>query len=122
MNDSSPAVSQQVNIATLPLLSTQDVVQILQVSATTVGRWAKKGKLPIAQRTVGGKRKYRLADVLALQNEFCQQAGKRNPETKATPRQGRRLGLLPDEITFAARLISDDSCSDEYACQMICQA
>jgi hypothetical protein len=71
MNDSSPAVTQQFDIASLPLLSTQDVVQILQVSAATVGRWARIGKLPVAQRTLGGKRKYRLADVLALHSEFC---------------------------------------------------
>ena len=71
---SSPSIALQLAIANLPLLSTQDVVQILQISASTVDRWAKAGKLPIAEATLGGKRKFRLTDVLALQNEFRKKA------------------------------------------------
>jgi len=71
---SSPSAAPQLELANLPLLSTQDVVQILQISASTVDRWAKAGRLPVAEATLGGKRKFRLADVLALQNEFRQKA------------------------------------------------
>ena len=71
---SSPSIALQLALANLPLLSTQDVVQILQISASTVDRWAKAGKLPVAEATLGGKRKFRLTDVLALQNEFRKKA------------------------------------------------
>jgi len=71
---SSPSRTLQLELANLPLLSTQDVVQILQISASTVDRWAKAGKLPVAEATLGGKRKFRPTDVLALQNEFRKKA------------------------------------------------
>jgi excisionase family DNA binding protein len=71
---SSLPLAPQLALADLPLLSTQDVVQILQISASTVDRWAKAGRLPVAEATLGGKRKFRLADVLALQSEFRQKA------------------------------------------------
>ena len=75
MHDSPlPSATLQIELASLPLLSTQDVVQILQISASTVDRWAKAGRLPVAEATLGGKRKFRLTDVLALQNEFRQKA------------------------------------------------
>ena len=70
----SPPVTLQLALASLPLLSTQDVVHILQISASTVDRWAKAGRLPVAEATLGGKRKFRLADVLALQGELRQKA------------------------------------------------
>jgi DNA-binding transcriptional MerR regulator len=37
---------------------------MLNVTPRTVGRYAREGKLPY-RRTIGGHRRYRLADVLA---------------------------------------------------------
>ena len=78
---SSSSMTLQITLANLPLLSTQDVVQILQISASTVDRWAKAGRLPVAEATLGGKRKFRLTDVLAVQTELRQKANsaKQNP-------------------------------------------
>src|SRR5713101_200919 len=88
---SSPSIALQLALANLPLLSTQDVVQILQISASTVDRWAKAGKLPVAEATLGGKRKFRLTDVLALQNELRQKAtgAMGNPRMALSKRQSR---------------------------------
>ena len=42
-----------------------EVAELLQVSAKTVARWAKDGKLPCA-RTFGGHRRYPESSILAL--------------------------------------------------------
>lgn len=50
------------------LLSPQEVAQIFRVDPRTVIRWVKAGKLH-PQRTPGGHRRYRRAEVDALLNE-----------------------------------------------------
>lgn len=47
------------------LLTPSEVAQLFSVDPKTVTRWAKAGKLQCI-RTVGGHRRYREADVLAL--------------------------------------------------------
>jgi excisionase family DNA binding protein len=89
---SSSAIPLQLALADLPLLSTQDVVQILQISASTVDRWAKAGRLPVAEATLGGKRKFRLADVLALQSEFRQKATGELDKSRMTLSQREQQG------------------------------
>lgn len=48
------------------LLSAQQVASLYDVTASTVSRWAREGKLPPAIRTLGGVRKFRRADVEAV--------------------------------------------------------
>lgn len=50
-----------------PLLTPAEVAQMFRVDAKTVTRWAKAGRIT-SIRTVGGHRRYREADVLALYN------------------------------------------------------
>jgi len=45
-----------------PLLTPREVAHILGVNPKTVARWAEQGKLP-ALRTLGGRRRFRRADV-----------------------------------------------------------
>ncbi|PID29233.1 MerR family DNA-binding transcriptional regulator [Candidatus Saccharibacteria bacterium] len=47
------------------LLSPRDVAEMFSVSPKTVARWAAAGKLS-AVRTLGGHRRYRESEVLAL--------------------------------------------------------
>lgn len=47
------------------LLAPGEVARMAGVTAKTVTRWAKENKLP-AQRTLGGHRRFRAGDVLAL--------------------------------------------------------
>jgi excisionase family DNA binding protein len=46
-----------------------EVAELLQVSAKTVARWAKDGKLPYA-RTLGGHRRYPEASIRALVDQL----------------------------------------------------
>lgn len=46
-------------------LTPAEVAQIFRVDPKTVTRWAKQGKLA-SVRTVGGHRRYRRAEVMAL--------------------------------------------------------
>ncbi|MGH3381835.1 MAG: helix-turn-helix domain-containing protein, partial [Actinoallomurus sp.] len=47
------------------LLTPREVAARFGVGTTTIGRWTRAGELP-AQRTPGGQRRYRAADVRAL--------------------------------------------------------
>jgi excisionase family DNA binding protein len=59
--------SNRVNqTATSALLSTHEAAQRLYISDETLRRWTKEKKLPLAQTTKGGHRRYYLSDVLAL--------------------------------------------------------
>jgi excisionase family DNA binding protein len=46
-----------------------EVAELLQVSAKTVARWAKDGKLPYA-RTLGGHRRYPESSIRALVDQL----------------------------------------------------
>ena len=48
------------------LLKPCEVQSEFGVSGTTLREWARSGKLPAAQRTFGGHRRYRESDVRAL--------------------------------------------------------
>jgi len=48
-----------------PMLSLEDTARLLGVCSATVRRWANKGTLP-PQRTIGGQRRFYLADVLTI--------------------------------------------------------
>ncbi len=48
-----------------PLLTPSEVAARFGVSAKTVTRWAKAGKL-VAIKTLGGHRRYRAVDIQAL--------------------------------------------------------
>jgi excisionase family DNA binding protein len=50
------------------LLTPAEVAAIFRVDPKTVTRWARDGRLT-AVRTLGGHRRYREAEVLALLNE-----------------------------------------------------
>ena len=47
-----------------PLLTPRETAALFHVDPRTVTRWAREGKLPSA-RTLGGHRRYRVADVMA---------------------------------------------------------
>ena len=49
------------------LLTPAEVAEVFRVDPKTVTRWAKAGKIS-AIRTLGGHRRYRLAEVRALLN------------------------------------------------------
>jgi excisionase family DNA binding protein len=51
-----------------PLLRPGDVAALFHVDPRTVTRWARSGKLTTI-RTVGGHRRYRLSEVMAMRNE-----------------------------------------------------
>ena len=50
-----------------PLLRPADVAELFHVDPRTVLRWARQGKLTTI-RTLGGHRRYRLSEVLALRD------------------------------------------------------
>ena len=50
-------------------LHAEEVADILQVSPTTVSRWAKEGRLPFL-KTLGGHRRYPEADIRQLAKEL----------------------------------------------------
>ena len=53
------------------LLTVSAVARMLGVSSpTTIHNWLEKGYFPGAVRTVGRQRRFRLADVLAVQEEI----------------------------------------------------
>lgn len=52
------------------LIRPGEAARMLGVDTTTLWRWAIDGKLP-SRRTVGGQRRYRRADVLALADELA---------------------------------------------------
>jgi excisionase family DNA binding protein len=49
------------------LMTPGEVARLFRVDPKTVTRWAKSGKLP-AIRTLGGHRRFRVADIRAAQN------------------------------------------------------
>ncbi len=53
------------HVDTEPLLMPAEVAVLFRVNPKTVTRWAKAGKIR-SIRTLGGHRRYRQADVLAL--------------------------------------------------------
>ena len=50
----------------LQYLKTSEVCQLFSISATTVGRYAKEGILPINRLPGDGGNRYKLVDVIAL--------------------------------------------------------
>jgi excisionase family DNA binding protein len=50
------------------LLTPREAASLLKVRVTTLARWARSGRLPTAL-TLGGHRRYRLADVRELLDE-----------------------------------------------------
>lgn len=48
------------------LISPLQASLLLGLSTRTITRWADDGKLPVAEYTAGGQRRFRAADVEAL--------------------------------------------------------
>jgi excisionase family DNA binding protein len=61
-------------VTPVPYLRTAEVAELLHVSAKTVGRWAREGRLP-HQKTLGGHRRFREADVRELVRTLDQTNG-----------------------------------------------
>ena len=60
-------VNNQLSINNLPdLLTVREVAQILRVSALTIKRWGKRGKLPAIRINSRGDRRYKKEAVLWL--------------------------------------------------------
>ena len=53
------------------LLSPLQAALRLQCSTRTITRWADEGKLPVAERTSGGQRRFAPADVERLAKELA---------------------------------------------------
>lgn len=51
-----------------PVVGTLRAAELLGVTDRTVIRWADEGTLPVAYRTAGGHRRFRLADVQAMKD------------------------------------------------------
>lgn len=67
-----------------PLLTPAEVASMFRVDPKTVTRWAKAGKLN-AIRTLGGHRRYRESEVLALRDRIpAQRAGEPAVEVEGT--------------------------------------
>jgi excisionase family DNA binding protein len=62
-------VASQSSGSTERYLRGAEVAELLQVSAKTVARWAKDGKLPY-MRTLGGHRRYPEPSIRALVDEL----------------------------------------------------
>ncbi len=79
------------------LLSVGDVARLLGVSSpTTIHNWLEKGYFPGAIRTVGGQRRFPLADVLAVKDDIRQ--------TRAENASGHlEIGDYGDEDPYAGR-------------------
>lgn len=58
---------KKLTINNLPdLLTVKEVAEVLRVSALTIKRWGKKGKLPAIRINSRGDRRYRKEQVLLL--------------------------------------------------------
>jgi excisionase family DNA binding protein len=79
-----------------PLLTPAEVAAFFRVDSKTVTRWAKAGKLT-SIRTLGGHRRYREAQVLALL------AG--TPEQPPDPLKAPLHSLWPRAVTGAAATV-----------------
>lgn len=64
----SDEAAQRPTIAAEQLLTPGDVAEMFGVSPKTVARWAEAGKLE-ALRTLGGHRRYRVAEVARLRQQ-----------------------------------------------------
>lgn len=62
------------------LIGTERARRILGVTDRTVTRWADDGTLPVATRTRGGHRRYRLGDVTDLRDQLAREAAGVEPE------------------------------------------
>ena len=62
-----------------PLLTPSEVATMFRVDPKTVTRWAKAGKIS-SIRTLGGHRRYRQSEVLALLEAIPQQRNASVPE------------------------------------------
>lgn len=49
-----------------PLMTPAEVAALFRVDPKTVVRWANSGRLRVAARTLGGHRRFRESEVLAL--------------------------------------------------------
>ena len=63
------SVTNQSSGSTERYLRGAEVAELLQVSAKTVARWAKDGKLPYL-RTLGGHRRYPELSIRALVDQL----------------------------------------------------
>jgi len=62
-----PVNNQTLSLSNLPdLLTVREVAQILRVSALTIKRWGKRGKLPAIRINSRGDRRYKKEAVLWL--------------------------------------------------------
>jgi excisionase family DNA binding protein len=55
----------RIRVEQAAYLRTAEVAELLHVSPKTISWWAKEGKLP-HQKTLGGHRRYKEADIRAL--------------------------------------------------------
>jgi excisionase family DNA binding protein len=69
-----PPAERQSSGPTERYLRGAEVAELLQVSAKTVARWAKEGKLPYA-RTLGGHRRYPEPSIRALVDQLTMTVG-----------------------------------------------
>ena len=52
-----------------PLLSCGDVAELMSCCTMTIRRYERDGKIPKAQRTAGGRRRWRLSEIVTLMLE-----------------------------------------------------
>ena len=65
-------------------LKTIQVARLFRISPKTVGRWEDEGKIPRAERTIGGHRRWERSAIIA--------AFEANRERWADPEERKKLG------------------------------
>ena len=85
-----------------PILTPQEVATMFRVDPKTVTRWAKAGKLS-SIRTLGGHRRYRKSEVMALFNRPAEDAA---DPLRAPLRTLWPVGVTGPAATARNRLVS----------------
>jgi excisionase family DNA binding protein len=72
MNNSPKKKSPKEPVRYLRYLTRAEVAKLLEVSPSSISRWARQGRLPAIQ-TIGGRRRYLKETILPLIKELARE-------------------------------------------------